>query len=88
MKADAERLRAFHSALTRAYAEEMPFKALHGHMCEVMSYMAACFEGTKRALKLMRKARSTEEYLESADILFDSCSLKETPYFDPLGPRS
>lgn len=50
---NTENLRAFHNALTRAYADEMPFSALHGHMCEIMSYVACCLENTKKPLKLL-----------------------------------
>ena len=81
----AQKLKAFHAALTCAYAEEMPFQGLHGRMCEIVSYMSCCFENPKKALKAMRKARDAREYLERSELLFDGCPLKEEPYFDPLG---
>lgn len=77
-------LQRFHDALCDAYAEEMPFKALHGRMCEIMSYVCCCLDGAKKPLKQLRKAQTLSEYRSRADMLFADCALKQQPWFDPL----
>ena len=76
-------IRAFHDELFDALAAEMPFQAVYGRMCEMMSYMATCFEDAAKPMKLLRKSRSPEQYRERAKALFDNCRLKKEPYFDP-----
>ena len=80
----AEKWQAFHGALAYAYAEEMPFHALHGRLCEIIAYMSRCFENSKKAVKLMRKAHSMEEYLQVSKVLFEDCPLRQEPFFDAL----
>ncbi len=79
-----EKLRQFHEFLWTAYCSEMPFKAAHGRILEIMSYMSQCLEGSRKQRKRMRKAKGPGEYLCCAEALFDMCELRNEPYFDPL----
>ncbi|MBQ4227752.1 MAG: tRNA-dihydrouridine synthase family protein [Clostridia bacterium] len=77
-------LKRFHDALCDAYAEEMPFKALHGRMCEIMSYVCCCLDSAKKPLKQLRKAQTLADYRSRTEALFAICDLKQQPWFDPL----
>ena len=87
-KITKEKLLSFHDALWEAYCSEMPFKAAHGRILEIMSYMATCLESSGKILKRIRKAKSSGEYLSLAEALFENCELKSKPYFDPLSLSS
>ena len=78
------RLKRFSDALLCAFSESMPYNALHGRMCEILSYMGACLDGSKRYLKRLRKAKTLDEYKALSENMFEELELSSFPYFDPL----
>ncbi|MCR4622382.1 MAG: tRNA-dihydrouridine synthase family protein [Clostridiales bacterium] len=81
---DKSRLKRFFDALLFAFSESMPFNALHGRMCEIMSYMGVCLDGSKKYLKRLRKAKARDEYISIAEEMLYQLELSSQPYFDPL----
>ena len=78
------RLKQFFDTLLCEFSETMPFNALHGRMCEVLSYMGTCLDGSKKHLKRLRKAKTLNEYKAISENMFDELELSSCPYFDPL----
>ncbi len=81
---DKARLRRFADALLAAFSVSMPFHALHGRLCEILSYMGMTLSGSKKYLKRLRKAKTLREYEDILESLFDETELSPQPYFDPL----
>ena len=83
-KTEKEKLRAFHDELLKAYVDDRPVNAALGHMSEIMFYMSNLFEGSKKYLKQMQKSRKTADYIAAADAMFETCPLREEPYYLPF----
>ena len=83
-KAEKEKLRAFHDELLKAYVDDRPVNAALGHMSEIMFYMSNLFEGSKKYLKQMQKSRRTADYIAAADAMFETCPLREEPFYFPF----
>lgn len=81
---DKTRLKRFANALLAAFSGSMPFNALHGRMCEILSYMGMTLSGSKKHLKRLRKAKTLREYEDILECMFDELDLSPQPYFDPL----
>ena len=81
---DKARLKRFTGSLLDAFSQTMPFNALHGHMCEIFSYMGMTLSGSKKHLKRLRKAKTLREYEDISECMFDELELSPHPYFDPL----
>lgn len=84
LKSDKKRPQAFHDELLKAYLDDRPVNAALGHMCEIMFYQSNLFEGSKKFLKQMQKSRTAADYSAAADAMFDSCPLREEPYYCPF----
>ncbi|MBR4236730.1 MAG: tRNA-dihydrouridine synthase family protein [Clostridia bacterium] len=81
---DKAELKRFLTKLLYTYTNDRPEKAVLGRMDEIMSYVAAVFENSRKYLKRLRKSRYTDEFTAALDDLFDECELKSAPYYDPL----
>ena len=81
---DKARLKGFTDAMLAAFSQTMPFHALHGRMCEILSYMGITLSGSKKHLKRLRKAKTLREYEDISECMFDELELSLHPYFDPL----
>ena len=73
----------FHDTLFRAYQAELPPNAVLGRMREITKYFSFCFAHSDKAIKRLFKAKSIEQYLDSAALLFS------LPFIDdPCYPSS
>ena len=77
-------LRAFHDELLEGYCGMLSGEAnVFYRMKELWAYLGFSFEGAKKPLKRMMKARRLSDYRASVDELFETCPLCETPRFIP-----
>jgi len=81
---DRTKVKRFHDALFEAYMNDRPVNAVLGHMSEIMFYMSACFEGSKKCLKAMQKSRKAQDYMDAANAMFETCAPLEQPYYSPV----
>ena len=76
-----EELRYYHDVLMEEYMREYPAPTVHGRMREHMKYLSCCFDGSRKALKALRKS-TPNNYPEAAAMLF-SLPLVDSPVYDP-----
>lgn len=74
----------FHERLLAAYMSRWPQNAVLGHMHEIMRYMLDCFEESPHARRLIRKAKTLDDYRNAVDLLFEQGRFRASPGFRPF----
>ena len=77
-----QEIRDFHDLLYAEYQRTWQPNFVVGHMDEIMKYMIRCFEHPEKPLKAMRKAKNQSAYEDAVRLLFDTCPLRQRPYFE------
>lgn len=77
-----EKLMTFHDDLFTEYLRFWPESAVVGRMHLIMKYLCSCFEDSERAQRMLRKAKSTDEYHQAVHFLFSECAFRQNPAFD------
>jgi len=83
-KLNLSELRNFHDQLIENYLSSGNSVLALVRMRMVTYYIASCFENPHKPWKLMRKARTLEEYLTGARQLFEEHAMLEQPYYHVL----
>jgi len=76
-----ESLTHFHSKLCEAYLATGNSVLALVRMRMIAYYMASCFEDPHKPWKLIRKARTFNEYQEGAKMLFEEREMVKAPYY-------
>lgn len=79
-----EKLLTFHDKLCQTYLEEGGPVLAMVRMRMITYYISSCFADPHKPWKIIRKARTFDDYLEGAKMLFGEHEMIENPYYSVL----
>lgn len=83
-KLDRSALVHFHNMLVERYLAEGNDVLALVRMRMVTYYMCSCFADPHKPWKMIRKARTLDEYMEGVKMLFEEREMLPNPYYTPL----